>query len=375
MKMLFSDASGISEFRETLPPNREADILRRALRLLQRCVPDSWTWRIDEDVRRGGVRLDAVAILEAPDGSSANLVVEARRLLSTRDVLSAAEQLRSAIARAGVPSPVPIVVARYLAPSTRERLEREGIGYADATGNVYLAIDRPALFVRNAGEDRDPWRGPGRPRGTLKGAPAARVVRALVDFSPPYSVPELIERSGVSGGAAYRVVKFLEEEALVQRASRGPITEIAWRQLIERWSQDYSFQGSDVVGSFLFPRGVETLPAALRALDDGGYVLTGSLAAQAYAPYAPPRLAMIYVADIPGFAERLTLRAVDKGANVLLAANRDDVSFVRSRDIEGVRTAAPSQIAVDLLTGPGRSPSEGQALLDWMEGNERAWRR
>lgn len=32
------------------------------------------------------------------------------------------------------------------------------------------------------------------------------------------------------------------------------------------------------------------------------------------------------------------------------------------------------QVAVDLLTGPGRNPSEAVALLDWMAANERAWR-
>ena len=37
--------------------------------------------------------------------------------------------------------------------------------------------------------------------------------------------------------------------------------------------------------------------------------------------------------------------------------------------------AAPSQVAVDLLTGPGRNPAEGQALLDWMENHECTWRK
>jgi len=374
--MPFSVPSGIPDFREIAAPKREVDILRRALQLVQRCVPDTWSWHVQEAVRRGDVQLDALARLDAPDGTSATLVFEVKRLLTARDASGAVQLLREMIADADVPSPLPIMVARYLAPSTRERLEQEGVGYADATGNLYVALDRPALFVRNAGADHDPWRGPGRPRGTLKGAPAARVVRALVDFFPPYSVPELMERSQVSSGAAYRVMKFLEEEALVQRTPRGPITEVVWRPLLERWSQDYGFQRSDVVQSFLFPRGVETLLSALSSLaNNDDYVLTGSLAAQNYAPYAPPRLAMLYVSDMPSFCERLGLRAVDKGANVMLAANSDDVSFARSQQISGVRMAAPSQIAVDLLTGPGRMPSEAQALMNWMEANEDAWRR
>jgi hypothetical protein len=40
-----------------------------------------------------------------------------------------------------------------------------------------------------------------------------------------------------------------------------------------------------------------------------------------------------------------------------------------------VRFAALSPVAVDLLTGPARNPSEANALLDWMAANEPAWRR
>ena len=346
-----------------------------ALEVFGSCLPATWTCRIEYDVGQDGVMIDAVVTLEAPDGSSTVLVVEAKRLVATRDVPDQLAQLRSLIDRAGLTEAAPMLVARYLPPSTRDRLEDEGVAYADATGNLRVAVERPALFIRNVGEDRDPWRGPGRPRGTLKGAPAARVVRALVDFSPPYTVPALVERAGASTGATYRVVEFLEQEDLLQRKPRGPITDLAWRRLVERWSQDYAFQGSDIVQSFLFPRGVEAVPEALRTLDENSYVLTGSLAAQAYEPYAPPRLAMIYVTDITDAADRLQLRAVERGANVLLAANRDEVAFVRAEVIDGVATAAPSQIAVDLLTGPGRSPGEGRALLDWMEANEPRWRR
>ena len=370
-----SDVSGKAGLRGVMPLEREVDVLRQALAILQDCLPSTWKSHIREEAKQGDVVLDALVTLEAPDGASAVIAVDAKRLIATRDVPNQLEQLRYRIRQTAVPTALPMLVARYLAPSTRERLERDNVAYADATGNLRISIDRPALFVRNVGQDRDPWRGPGRPRGTLKGPPAARVVRALVDYSPPYTIRELIERSGASTGATYRVVEFLDEEDLVERAPRGPITLVAWRRLIERWSQDYGFQLSDVVQPSLYPRGVEAVPGALRSIKDPNYVLTGSLAAQSLAPYAPPRLAMIYVADIPAMADRLGLRAVDKGANVLLAANRDDVAFVRAQEVDGVVTAAPSQIAVDLLTAPGRSPSEGQALLDWMQANEHKWRR
>ncbi len=354
---------------------REVDVLRRALAFVAQRLPPGWQLEVEEEARLGDLQVDALVELRAPDKSHVLLLVEAKRLLNARDVTSALEQLELVRThmdrRANV---VPMLVARYLPASTRERLQQRGVAYADATGNLYLAFARPALFMRDAGASRDPWRGPGRPRGSLNGPPAARVVRALVDFTPPFTVPQLVERSGASTGATYRVVEFLEQEALIERRRRGAITAVDWRALLERWSRDYGFQQSNTVASCLQPRGLPVLLEALRSLPDLRYALTGSLAAERLAPYAPPRLAMIYVDRIDQAAERLDLREVDSGANVLLATGDYDVTFERTQDMDGLRIAAPSQIAVDLLTAPGRGPSEGQALLDWMKANEPTWR-
>ena len=61
---------------------------------------------------------------------------------------------------------------------------------------------------------------------------------------------------------------------------------------------------------------------------------------------------------------------MDAGANVLLARNAYDVVFDRTENLDGLTAVAPSQAAVDLITGPGRIPAEAEALLDWMQANE-----
>ena len=356
------------------PPEREVDVLRRALALLQECLPPGWSTSITEEAQVAGRRVDALVELAGPDQAKAVLVVEAKRSVVTRDLPAILAQVRSYADQ--VPgSAVPVLAARYLAPSARTWLEERGVSYVDATGNLRVALSRPALFLRDAGADRDPWRGPGRPRGTLQGPPAARVVRALVDFAPPVSVPGLVRRSGASTGATYRVIEFLEREAFIERAPRGPVEAVYWRRLLERWSEDYGFQRSNTISACLHPRGLPAVMDELAASNGLRYAITGSLAAERLAPYAPPRLAMIYVDDPEQAAGRLGLRSVDAGANVLLAAGDYDVVFDRAVQAGNLTFAAPSQTAVDLLTGPGRNPAEAQALLDWMEANEHDWRR
>ncbi len=355
------------------PPEREVDILRRGVGLLRERLPRGWSLDVVEEPVIADRRVDALVELVGPDRTHAVMLVEAKRSVLTRGLAHLLDSLGATLSRYPGTA-TPLLAARYLSPSARAWLDEHDVSYVDATGNLRVAIERPALYLRDVGAERDPWRGPGRPRGSLQGPPAARVVRALVDFTPPMSVPELARRSGASTGATYRVVDFLEEESLLERSARGPVRDVRWRRLIERWSQDYGFGRSNTVSAYLQPRGLSAVVSGLTESPQLRYVITGSLAAQRYAPYAPARLAMVYVDDPAQAAERLGLRPVDSGANTLLATGAYDVVFDRPVEAGGLRYAAPSQVAVDLLTSPGRGPAEGQKLLDWMEDHEHDWR-
>ena len=89
---------------------------------------------------------------------------------------------------------------------------------------------------------------------------------------------------------------------------------------------------------------------------------------------APAGAAALYVDDADEAADRLGLRGADAGANVVLLEPFDPVVFDRTATRDGLCCVAPSQLAVDLLTGPGREPPQGEELLRWMQDNEDAWR-
>jgi hypothetical protein len=105
------------------------------------------------------------------------------------------------------------------------------------------------------------------------------------------------------------------------------------------------------------------------------YVVTGSLAAATLAPIAPARLATVWVRDTVDAATEFALRPADAGANVLLVEPGDDWIFEGATKRDGVQYAAPSQVAADLLTSPGRGPAEGEELIAWMLANEEKWRQ
>jgi len=358
-------------------PRTEREVIDRAASAIRNCLSEDWTFEILLEVAlAGGRRADAVFQIEALDQASAIVFVEAKTAVEVRDVPGLSRRLRGFTEGASPPpSPYGLVAARYLSAPVRERLREEGLNYVDATGNLFLSLKKPTLFLRDVGAASDPWRGSGRPRDSFRGPIAARVIRALVDFAPPMSVPQLIERSGASTGAVYRVVDFLERQDLLGREPRKPITRVDWRGILERWSRDYNPNLEEAAMRLLAPRGIPSVRDRLDEIRDIDYVLTGSSAAAYFEEYAQARLALVYTDEPERLAERLDLRPVETGANVLLVRPQDKVVYERAEEREGVRIAAPSQIAVDLLSGPGRGPAEAQALLDWMESNEPAWRR
>lgn len=338
----------------------EANLVQSASRVLQACLPGGWTQQIRPEKRAG--RSKAVLDVTAPDGTKARVSVETKARLAPRAV----EDIKARLAASPSSAPA-LVVSTFLTPSTRQRLRAANLNFLDLTGNVRLVLARPGLYVETRGADVDPSpkRQPGR---SLRGAKAARIVRALCDFDLPLSISNVADKARVDISYASRLVEWLSQEAVLDRKPRGPVESVDTPALIRRWAQDYAVLTTNDARSFLDARGIEHL---VRGVSDGSigsrYAITGSIAANRIAPIAPARLAMLYVGDVELAASRLGLRPTEVGANVMLLSPFDDVVFDRTWTDNGLTLAAPSQVAADLLTSPGRAPSEAEAILERLE--------
>jgi hypothetical protein len=85
-------------------------------------------------------------------------------------------------------------------------------------------------------------------------------------------------------------------------------------------------------------------------------------------------MAVIYTEDPDRLAEVGRLLPATRGANVLLAEPYDGVVFERTVSSGAVTYVSTAQVALDCLTGNGRMPAEGDAVLAWMRKNEPRWR-
>ena len=353
----------------------ETSLLEEACQAIRRRLPPGWSLteqRQQVPVQTGRFNDDVLLTLADPQGLTADVIIEVkRRPLEAREVSILADRWARALPshnqgpRGHDRDAVLMVVAPFLGPSAKDRLAEAGISFADSTGNLRLVSGRPAVFIEAAGAVRNPWRENLSLR-SLRGSRSGRVVRALLDHRPPFGTRELSSLTGNAPASVSRVADLLEREAIIQRARpRGPISVVDWERLPHRWALDYGFGEANELTPCLEARGVTSLMDKLRATDFP-HAVTGSFAAVRYAPVAEPRLVTVYTPNARDAINRLGLRPADSGANVLVGKPFDPVVFDRTEEYGGVTYACVTQVAVDLLTGPGRGPAEAESLIGWM---------
>ena len=341
------------------------------MRDIERILPEQLpgTWIVRARPTPNDSQVDLVIDLGSQPDRTITLAMEIKRSIDPRRIPDVARQLTT-LADREIPGATPVVAAGYLSPRSRQLLEDLNVGYIDTTGNI--RINAGNLFVRTQGADKDPW-----PKDdnlqSLRGRGAARALRAIIDTAPPFGVRELASNTANSPATVSRVLELLEVEGLISREPRGPVLTVDWQDSIRRWAEDYDQTTTNTATMCLAPRGIANFDQMLET-SKLAYAATGAFAAQRFNPVAPARMATIYVDDVAEAVEHFDLRETDAGANVMLLEPFDPVVFDRTIQRDRLRCVAPSQLAADLLTGPGREPSQGEAILEWMKENLDAWK-
>lgn len=351
----------------------EETLLNEAVATLRDRLPAGWSLE-EITYTSGDGPADQLWEIRGPSASSRGLIVEARSELSPRAVkiMLGGGLLKRLRGVAGHPI---LVVAPYIGRRSRELLVEEGVNFLDLTGNVRLVLNNPAVFVETQGADKDPSEKPRRKTG-LRGANLGGVVRVLVDVRPPYGTTEIANAARVSPGYVTRILKTLSAEALIERGTnRGPVTDVDWKGLIRRRAEALDLLAPHTTGLYVAPNGARNFAEALGRADEK-LVLSGSFAAVELAPIAAPALLVLYTLSLnkDQLARSLGLISASEGGDVALVRPENANVFMNIDERKTPFVAAPSQVAIDCLSGSGRMPSEGEALIDWMAENEEEWR-
>lgn len=300
--------------------------------------------------------------------------VDLEKTLELRDVSKVLGKLRmntDALLKLDV---APMVIAPYIPMSTRQLLKKEQISFADSTGNFLVNIPGKLFLQSNEGAKSDPFRNRGRRTSSLKGNAPSKILDYLVntEIKTPLSLPMLIKLSGSSASTGYRVVEVLDKAEAIT-LENGRIVYVDWAKILQLWSQDYSFFGSNNYLRFFDPRGRENTLKNLAVIKNSEYSVTGSFGSQVYQSYAPAMQLTMYAKNPQQIADDLGLIPSEEG-DIFIASSTLESIYSRRTVINKISYAAAPQVALDLLSGPGRNPSEGEALILWMKKNEEKWR-
>lgn len=324
---------------------------------LREALPDGWTTNVTRRASAGGgIRISS------PSGACADVDV--------RLVKDAAPRSFSALALGNVPT---LVAAEWIGDRAQQMLRERGLSFLDSTGNAEIQLSQPGLFVRTQGAKRNPSPSPTKgPK--LRGPKAWALLRTLAEVPPSLGVRELAQAVDVDAGYVSRVLRVLEDELLVTRTLRGPVTEVEWEGVLRRASSTYAVFDANVSTTWVATSGPERLLDDLVGKRAGMWAVTGSFAAARIAPVTAPEQAVIFTDDVDRLTRAGRLLAAPRGANVVLLEPYDPIVFDRTVTSRGIRYSSTAQVALDCMRGNARMPAEGEALLAWMRRNEARWR-
>jgi hypothetical protein len=368
--------------------NQAAEIVERGLGQLRDLLGPAWEVAVTDTVAEGSGTVvgpgdsgadTIVRIGPRGGGYSAEVLVEAKASVSPAEARTILGPQLVVMERL-LGSSAAIIIAPWLSPRSRAILDERGCGYLDFSGNVSLRLNRPGIVIRTEGARQSPASSPPQGR-TLGGARAGRLIRVLADVYPPYRPTELATATELSLGYVSRLLDVIADEGLITRRRRSVI-DLDWMGLLRARAEATTLLGSSRshgprwVG-LLAPKGPRSALDRLAGFDSDHFAVTGSVAAAKVAPAAVGGQLMLYVRPAMSLAQagrELGLLPTEHGADVVLLEAADSVVFAGIRRVDRVAHVALSQLAVDCLSGPGRMPAEGEAVLARMTASESAWR-
>ena len=260
------------------------------------------------------------------------------------------------------PASYGIFVAPYIAPRSAAICKESGIGYVDLSGNCSIAFQQ--IFInREKSGNQYPFK---TGLSSIYSPKSERILRVLLVY--PYrtwKAIDLAEEAQVSLGMITQVSKKLIEEEWLKKTSQG-ISLTQPEKLLVDWSNNYTIK-RNVQNNYYSMKPLQDLEIEIadtcRKLNIP-YALTGFSASNRLAPMVRGQRAMIYVSrDIDLVAEKVGLKPVESGANIILIQPYDDGVFWNAKSIGDLEISEPVQVYLDLKRYPGRGEEAADFLF------------
>ncbi len=260
------------------------------------------------------------------------------------------------------PASYGIFVAPYIAPRSAAICKESGIGYVDLSGNCSIAFQQ--IFInREKSGNQFPFK---TGLSSIYSPKSERILRVLLVY--PYrtwKAIDLAKEAQVSLGMITQVSKKLIEEEWLKKTSQG-ISLTQPQNLLADWSNNYTIK-RNVQNNYYSMKPLQDLEIEIADTCNKmniSYALTGFSASNRLAPMVRGQRAMIYVSrNIDLVAEKVGLKPVESGANIILIQPYDDGVFWNAKSIGDLEISEPVQVYLDLKRYPGRGEEAADFLF------------
>src|SRR6266508_6962273 len=223
---------------------KSEEVRRQVAQRLRELLPKAKGWQESADTKVGGQTADLLAKFQLA-GQEHMLVVEVSSLGQPRQIRAAVTRLNEI--RRELPAAHPVAAAIYIGPQSARILKSNNLGFVDLSGNCYLAFEN--VLIEKEGKRN--VRPSTRPLRSLFAPRATRVVRVLlIEWQRSWRLDELAREAEVSLGHAHNVVKRLVDLAWVERDEQQRLRLSKPADLLETWSEAYSYRDNEVAAYF-----------------------------------------------------------------------------------------------------------------------------
>ena len=255
-----------------------------------------------------------------------------------------------------------IFIAPYISPKSADICKESEIGYVDLSGNCFIAFQQIFINRENFG-NQFPFKSG---LSSIYSPKSERILRVLIVY--PYrtwKVIDLAKVAQVSLGMITHVSKKLIEEEWLKKTSQG-ISLNQPEHLLADWSDNYTIK-RNVQSNYFSLKPLQELEIEIADICNKmniPYALTGFSACNRLAPMVRGQRAMIYISrDIDSVAEKVGLKPVESGANIILIQPYDDGVFWNGKLIDDLVISEPIQVYLDLKRFPGRGEEAADFLF------------
>ncbi len=299
-------------------------------------------------------------------GEEVHLLVSVQTSAEPRHIRQSCAQLQS------VTHLFPLSYCMILTPSISERArkicEENGVGYVDLHGNAFVKFG--GIFIRTTASKKEVRRR-GRPKSLF--APiSTRVIRTLlIEPRRRWKLSELAAVAHVSLGHIHKVKQELLTQEFIEEGREKSFFLKDPPGLLNAWQETYNYGQNQIIPLFSLEK-IPVIEEKIKQYCDAekvGYALTLFSGALRLAPFVRQNVAAFYFfGDREALQQKLNLKQVDSGANVLLLIPYDEGVFHGVQEVDGYKIVNSIQLYLDLHSYGGRGREQAEFLREKLIG-------